>query len=162
MAAKTSLQLSSSQSQAPTTYGGVAGIPAFPVAGQVRPTLSALLFLEAWAHLAFFDVLSFCGYKYVNAFTKSRRTSRRDVGPDVIQRVCVAVEEACVWYVKRTYCLQRSSITSWMLRRRGIHAELVIGHRPIPLDSHAWVEVDGHVVNDRPEYKKFFQVLDRL
>jgi hypothetical protein len=76
--------------------------------------------------------------------------------------VCRAVEEACIWYFKRAYCLQRSSVTTWMLRRRGVAAQLVIGYRPVPVDSHAWVEVDGRVVNDRPQYQKFFRVLDRL
>ena len=33
-------------------------------------------------------------------------------------------------------------------RRNGIAAQLVIGCRPLPFESHAWVEVDGRVVND--------------
>ncbi len=73
-----------------------------------------------------------------------------------------AVDEACVWYVKRVACLQRSVIATWLLRRYGMQAELVIGYRPLPFESHAWVEVDGQVVNDRPQYQKFFTVLDRL
>lgn len=67
-----------------------------------------------------------------------------------------------MWYFKRAYCLQRSSVTVWMLRRLGIRAQLVIGYRPVPVDSHAWVEVDGIVVNDRQEYRIFFRELDRL
>jgi hypothetical protein len=39
---------------------------------------------------------------------------------------------------------------------------VVIGFRPVPVDSHAWVEVDGKVVNDRPQYQKHFRVLERL
>ena len=33
---------------------------------------------------------------------------------------------------------------------------------PLPFESHAWVEVDGRVVNDRPQYQRAFTVLDRL
>jgi hypothetical protein len=76
--------------------------------------------------------------------------------------VCWCVEEACVWYWKRSYCLQRSTVATWLLRRRGVPADLVIGFRPTPIDSHAWVEVNGVVVNDRPQYKKFYRVLERL
>ena len=41
-------------------------------------------------------------------------------------------------------------------------AQMVIGCRPLPFESHAWVEVDGRVVNDRQEYQRAFRVLDRL
>ncbi len=98
-------------------------------------------------------------YQFVRRCEPSRGRSAR---ADITERVVWAVEEACVWYFKRVYCLQRSAICAWMLRREGLAAELVIGYRPVPVDSHAWVEVDGRVVNDLPQYQKFFKVLDRL
>ncbi len=124
--------------------------------------MSAALVVEALGGLLLFDLLALCGFPIVHAFTRTRRVSRRTAPPEATARVCQAVEEACIWYVKRAYCLQRSSVVTWMLRRRGIAAELVIGYRPVPVDSHAWVEVQGCVVNDRPQYQKFFRVLDRL
>lgn len=39
---------------------------------------------------------------------------------------------------------------------------MVIGCRPLPFESHAWVELDGRVVNDRQAYRTAFVVLDRL
>jgi transglutaminase-like putative cysteine protease len=72
------------------------------------------------------------------------------------------VAEACVWYPRRAFCLQRSWVATLLLRRYGFPAQLVIGYRPIPVDSHAWVEIEGRVVNDRPQYQKFYRVLDRL
>jgi hypothetical protein len=117
---------------------------------------------EALGWLLLFDVLSMIGFARIHAFTRARQVARRAPEPEVTARVCQAVEEACIWYFKRAYCLQRSSVTTWMLRRRGVPAELVIGYRPVPVDSHAWVEVAGQVVNDRPQYQKFFRVLDRL
>jgi hypothetical protein len=126
------------------------------VLGQIR------LVSEAFAALLLFDALARRGFERTHAFTRARQVARCVPGADTTSRVCAAVEEACVWYYKRAYCLQRSSVATWLLRRRGIQAELVIGFRPVPIDSHAWVEVGGVVVNDRPQYQKFFRVLDRL
>lgn len=121
-----------------------------------------LLVVEAWLALVFFDVLASRGFARVHTFTRRRPVAARPPDAATLRRVCWAVDEACVWYVKRAFCLQRASVTTWLLRRRGVPAQLVIGYRPVPVDSHAWVEVDGTVVNDRPQYQKFFTVLDRL
>jgi len=77
----------------------------------------------------------------------------------VIGQVCSAVEKGCVWYPKKTLCLQRSAVTACLLRRQGIAARLVIGARPIPFLAHAWVEVEGSVVNDLPRVKDFYHAL---
>lgn len=124
--------------------------------------MTVLIVAEALGWLLLFDVIAKTGFASVHAFTRRRHVARRTAGTEVTARVCWAVEEACIWYFKRAYCLQRSSVATWMLRRRGVPAELVIGYRPVPVDSHAWVEVGGQVVNDRPQYQKFYRVLDRL
>lgn len=121
-----------------------------------------LLVLEALGGLALFDLLARRGFARVHGFTRALPVAGEARDPETVARVCRAVEEACVWYVKRAFCLQRSTVATWLLRRRGVAAELVIGYRPMPVDSHAWVEVGGQVVNDRPQYQKFFHVLDRL
>jgi hypothetical protein len=77
----------------------------------------------------------------------------------VIGKVCSAVEKACVWYPRRALCLQRSAITTCLLRSMGIRARLTIGARPMPLLAHAWVEVDGAVVNDWPRVTTFYRSL---
>jgi len=77
----------------------------------------------------------------------------------VIGKVCSAVEKACVWYPRRALCLQRSAITTCLLRSMGIRARMTIGARPMPLLAHAWVEVDGAVVNDWPRVKTFYRSL---
>jgi hypothetical protein len=130
---------------------------------EARTTMDYLLTVaEAAAGLVLFDLISLAGFKRTHAFTRRFPTARRRVMSEEIPQVCRCVEEACIWYTKRVFCLQRSAVATWMLRRRGIHAELVIGYRPTPVDSHAWVEVAGKVVNDRPQYQKFFRVLERL
>jgi hypothetical protein len=124
--------------------------------------MTVLIVAEAFGWLLLFDIISKSGFSSVHAFTRRRQVARRTASSAVTARVCWAVQEACIWYFKRAYCLQRSSVATWMLRRRGVPAELVIGYRPVPVDSHAWVEVDGQVVNDRPQYQKCFRVLDRM
>ena len=76
--------------------------------------------------------------------------------------VCDAVALAECLYWKRVFCFQRSVAATRLLRRAGIQAHLVIGYRPSPFLSHAWVEVDRRVVNDSPAYKERLYVLCTL
>lgn len=80
---------------------------------------------------------------------------------DTIDRVSLAVDMACIWYWKEVLCLQRSAATVWLLRRHGIAARMVIGAQLLPFKAHAWVEVDGRVVNDKPYMPDIYGVLDR-
>ena len=67
----------------------------------------------------------------------------------------------CGYYPKNVACLQRSAATVWLLRRFGIPADLVIGVSKFPFKSHAWVEVEGRVVNDRQRVREVYATLDR-
>lgn len=122
----------------------------------------ALLVVEALVGLVIFDLASLFGFEKAYALVRNWPVRRRRSSRVNDTAVCSAVDEACVWYFKRARCLQRSAVTTWLLRLHGVAACLVIGFRPVPMESHAWVEVDGQVVNDRPQYQRFFQVLDRL
>ncbi len=119
------------------------------------------LVVQAWAALVAFDLARLGRFTRVHERLRHCSVSAR---PKPIETTDViwAVDEACVWYVKRVHCLQRSAVAAHLLRRQGIAAELVIGYRPIPFESHAWVEVDGQIVNDRPQYQRAFLVLERL
>ena len=60
-------------------------------------------------------------------------------------------------------CLGRSLVLWFLLRRRGIDAELVIGAdmpRGGELPAHAWVEVAGEPVNDAPDVRERFGSFD--
>jgi len=116
---------------------------------------------QAWLALAAFDLARPAGFARVCAWLQRRRTSSRSSGVSA-EEIVWSVDEACVWYVKRAACLQRSVVATWLLRLHGIPAQLVIGCRPLPFESHAWVEVDGRVVNDLPQYQRAFIVLNRL
>lgn len=128
-----------------------------------RAARLTVLTSSAWLGLVAFDLALLAGFARVHDWVRRRRPALRRQGSSLtLDDIIWAVDEACVWYVKRTPCLQRSVIATWLLRRHGLPAELVIGYRPMPFESHAWVEVEGRVVNDRPQYKKAFVVLDRL
>lgn len=121
-----------------------------------------LVTLEAFVALIAFDVVAKLGFGRVHRLMGRCPCLRRRGTPDTIAQVCAGVDEACIWYFRRVLCLQRSAVTMWLLRLHGVDAGVVIGFRPVPLDSHAWVEVDGRVVNDHPQYQKFFRVLERF
>jgi hypothetical protein len=77
------------------------------------------------------------------------------------QRLCHAIDLACVFYPKRVLCLQRSAATTLLLRRYGHKAEMVIGAQMLPFKSHAWVEVGETIVNDKPYMLNIYRVLER-
>ena len=76
--------------------------------------------------------------------------------------VCDAVVLACCLYWKPVLCLQRSLCAMRLLRAHGVPARVVIGYRPVPFFSHAWVDVGGRVVNDSPVYQKRLTVLHTI
>ena len=123
---------------------------------------TAGLTARAWLGLAAFDLALLAGFARAHERVRACAVDRRGRDGWRPEQIVWAVEEACVWYVKRAPCLQRAAVTTCLLRRYGVRAELVIGYRALPFESHAWVEVDGQVVNDRPQYQKFFTVLERL
>ena len=126
-----------------------------------RAVRIARLTAQAWLGLLGFDLARVVGFaRLCDRLRRHPAANRRSRPP--VEDVIWSVDEACVWYVKRAACLQRSVVAAWLLRRHGVAAEVVIGCRPLPFESHAWVEVDGQVVNDRPQYQRAFTVLDRI
>jgi transglutaminase superfamily protein len=71
--------------------------------------------------------------------------------------LCDAVHTAAVWYPKQTLCLQKASVTTSLLRQHGFPADMKIGVRKQPFHAHAWVEVDGQVVGDHQNVRKYFR-----
>ena len=77
------------------------------------------------------------------------------------ERMCRAVDIACVLYFKRALCLQRSAATAMLLRHHRHPAELVIGAQILPFKAHAWVELHGQVINDVPYISQLYRELER-
>jgi len=61
-------------------------------------------------------------------------------------------------------CLRQSFALWWLLRRRGLPAELRIGVAKVDaqMQAHAWVELAGRVINDRATVADDYAVYDDL
>jgi len=78
-----------------------------------------------------------------------------------VERICHAMDLACVFYPKRVLCLQRAAATTLVFRRHGWRAEMVIGTQLVPFRSHAWVELNGVAINDKPYVREMYVPLER-
>jgi hypothetical protein len=108
-----------------------------------------------------YDVLSaFCRFQTIYSMVIGWRVGRKtDSG--IIDRVCMAVNYSCVWYPKQVLCLQRSFVTTYLLRKRGVAARMVLGAQKLPFKAHAWVEVDGRAVNERSNVQARYVAWDK-
>jgi hypothetical protein len=77
------------------------------------------------------------------------------------EQICEAIDLAAALYFKQTLCLQRSAAAASLLKKQGFAAEMVIGVQQLPFLAHAWVEVDGLVVNDKPYVPEIYSILTR-
>jgi hypothetical protein len=102
------------------------------------------------------------GFRALHESVRRTSVALRSPEPGSISRVCEAVSFVACFYWKPVLCMQRAVVITRLLRRCGVKAEMVIGYRPSPFFSHAWVEVDGRVVNDSPAYRERLLVLERL
>lgn len=122
----------------------------------------SLLGLRAYWKLIYFDFYLARGeFSSLRHKVHSHPTARMATEPERVGKICAAVDRACIWYPKQVFCLQRSAATACLLKSSGVAAEMVIGAQQVPFKAHAWVEVDGRVVNDRPYMREMYLVLDR-
>ena len=118
--------------------------------------------LHAYVALLHFDFLLRRGnFTAVYDAVRRRPCRLREYQADTIRRLCAAVDSACIWHWKQVLCLQRSAVAACLLKDHGIPAQLVIGTQHTPFRAHAWVEVDGRVVNDNSYTNEIYAVLDR-
>jgi len=118
---------------------------------------------EGWLLLLYFDyIMRFRGFSAVHRLVRQQGIRPASAADRVAsERLCHAVDLACVLYFKRVMCLQRSAAAAILLRRHGWKAEMVIGAQLLPFRSHAWVEIDGDIVNDKPYMLDIYRVLER-
>jgi hypothetical protein len=95
------------------------------------------------------------------ALERARPTDPQPLSP-LAWRITAAVNRAAALYYQRRWCLQRSAACAYLLRRHGFDAELVLGVQVLPFIAHAWVEMDGEVINDNPELTRTFAELHRV
>ena len=121
------------------------------------------LLLESWLLLLYFEwTMRFSDFKELHRIVRQEPVRPTDSMRQIPNAaLCRAIDYACVLYFKRVLCLQRSAATTILLRRHGWNAELVIGVQMLPFRSHAWCEIKGSVVNDKPYMPDMYAVLER-
>jgi hypothetical protein len=120
------------------------------------------LYAKSWWMLVRFDIILLTRsfgtlYHQVRTYPLSKPIS---FGSDA-QQIVTAFQIVSIWYPKRVRCLQRSAALTCLLRNRGVPANMVIGTQKLPFKAHAWVEVNGQVLNDREYTPEIYAVLDR-
>jgi len=100
---------------------------------------------------------------FANVYRRVRNHAVRTKEPrfPAAERSCRAVNVACAAYFKEVQCLQRSAALVCLLRDCGERASLIIGAQHIPFNGHAWVEVEGEIVNEHRANLEKYIVLDR-
>jgi hypothetical protein len=122
----------------------------------------SFLVLKAYLKLIYFDLyLARGNFKALYNRVRQYPVAKEMTAPDAVERICSAVDMACIWYWKEVLCLQRSSATACLLKQYGVPAQMVIGAQQMPFKAHAWVEVNGQVVNDKPYTPEMYAVLER-
>jgi len=121
------------------------------------------LVLESWLLLLYLDVIMHArNFRTLHETVRKCKidfmTSKDQIPSEMI---CRAMDLACVFYFKQVLCLQRSAATTIVMRRHGHKAEMIIGAQMTPFKSHAWVEIENTIVNDKPYMLDIYRVLDR-
>ncbi len=125
-------------------------------------TVMRFLFWKALFGLVIFDSLLLVrNFATLHRIIRNWKVSGRETSSDAPERVCGAVNLACSWYPKRALCLQRSALTTCLLRSYGVPAEMVIGAQKLPFKAHAWVEVNGRAVNEKTDVQTIYGVWER-
>lgn len=138
-----------------------------PVSGVNRTAQRPVLVEQKFFWKALFCLLAFdlfcLGKNFPRLYRLLRRTKAANVEyrNDAVEQICGAVNRACVWYPKTVLCLQRSVVTTYLLRRLGVPANVVFGAQIIPFKAHAWTEVGREAVNEKTDVKKHYTVWDR-
>ena len=121
-----------------------------------------MLFLKAWFGLFAYDILkALCNFETIHSMIRHWTVASRPTDPAAVDRVCNAVNYACIWYPKHVLCLQCAFVTTYLLRKNGIPADMVLGAQKLPFKAHAWVEVHGRAVNERSNVQQTYAVWDR-
>ena len=100
-------------------------------------------------------------------FTPARGVSASRPADALVQQGCAAariMKMAAARGPCRTNCLQQSLVLWWLLRRRGIDADLRIGVRKEAgqFEAHAWVELAGVVLSDDMDVYQRFTPFNRI
>lgn len=128
------------------------------------------LLLQAFVLLPIIDWgLTLFGYARMQGMMEKLILSgsgpKQTAGPEIFARareivriVSIAAEHG----IFKSTCLRRSLLTWWFLQREGIVSQICFGVRKLDhqLEAHAWVEIQGNVINDSLEIRSLFRMLE--
>jgi hypothetical protein len=121
----------------------------------MRKLRHAWLLISAFLEIVRYEVVVwFRGTGPILSQLKRQSIAAKPTAQELELLICDVVLLATCFYWKPVLCLQRAVCTARLLRKQGIVARLVIGYRPAPFFSHAWVEVNGRVVYGSAVYQK--------
>ena len=127
-----------------------------------HPSGPQFLFWKALLGLSAFDVCRFgSSFTVVHELVRDWPIAPGAPHPNAVQLVCQAVNCACVVYPKSILCLQRSVISTLLLRSHSVSAQMVIGAQKLPFKAHAWTEVNGTPINERRDVRNVYLVWER-
>lgn len=122
----------------------------------------AVLFFQSIFGLITYDVVLLVGkFKTVRRLVGRWKVANRAAPIGLTEQIAHAMNLACIWYPKQVLCLQRSSVTTCLMRSHGIPAKMVLGAQKTPFQAHAWTEVDGQAVNERSNVQTRYTVWER-
>jgi Transglutaminase-like superfamily/Coenzyme PQQ synthesis protein D (PqqD) len=125
-------------------------------------TAIRFLSLKAFLGLLTYDLFRFShNFPRLYRWIKIWKTIPNVPSSDTVELVTQAINYACLWYPKRIMCLQRSAVTTCLLRACGVSARMALGAQKSPFKAHAWTEVDGTPINERRDVQRAFIVWDR-
>jgi Transglutaminase-like superfamily len=97
-----------------------------------------------------------------------RRAARRNSAPadaadtERAQTTLHAVLQATRWYYRsRLDCLPKALTLYTLLRDQAIAADLCLGVKRFPFAGHAWVEVNGLVIDNKPKQVRRYTLIAR-
>jgi Transglutaminase-like superfamily/Coenzyme PQQ synthesis protein D (PqqD) len=120
--------------------------------------------ITAFIGLTLFDLLlKTSGFESLVEKVKNWPVAKHRTADEItIKRIRAAVDRAQMYYPKKAMCLQHSAVTTCLLRRKGVPAEMVLAAIDFPVKAHAWSEANGRVVNDAQSVKTRYRELTRV
>ena len=140
----------------------VRALPNAAIQPAAVPGGPGLIARSVWRLLRVDLELSLRGFSHLYRWVADHPTRPVVYAEGTVAAVCRAFDHAVALYPRQAPCLQRSAATACLLRDHGVPAALVVGTRKHPFRAHAWVEVDGVVVNDKRGVKDYYEELDRF
>ena len=109
-------------------------------------------------------ILKFYGFKksFDSISNKYKLINNEKTNYSEIQKLSKLISGTANVLPIKLSCLQKSFSLWMMLRKVGIDSDLMIGINNITKDfsAHAWVELEGNVLNDKPDISNDFTVIN--